>query len=212
MGEVGIESAEMIVLRRTPYRETDVIIAGLSPDFGKLELIAYRAAKPGSGMSALDLFCRVNVAFRPANRDGGLGTLTEAETTEDYADLAKSQDNLQFAARIGRFLLRNSAENSPLPLSFDTLGNILSALCGRIVWSRVQCAVMLKLVFLYENGLLPGLDSMPEVERRKVEAVYERLTECAVGGDAPPDFSEKYWTGLDGYLNGRIVQSQLLWK
>ena len=212
MDENGTESAELIVLRRTPYRESDVIISGISPDYGRLELIAYRAAKPDSGFPALDLFCRIGATFRPATRDGGMGTLTEGEAVESYPELAEKMENLQFAAKIGRFLLRNTAENSPLPLLFDAFGNILSALCGRIAWSRLQCAVMLKLVFLYENGLLPGLESMPEVERRRVEAVYERLTECAVGGEPPPAFSEKYWTGLDGYFNDRIVKSQLSWK
>ena len=33
--------SEFIVLRKTPYRENALVLSGISPDFGKLEVIAY---------------------------------------------------------------------------------------------------------------------------------------------------------------------------
>ena len=37
---MSLVTTNLIVLRKTPYMETSLIISGLSPDFGKLDLLA----------------------------------------------------------------------------------------------------------------------------------------------------------------------------
>lgn len=209
--------SEFIILRKTPYRENALILAGLSPDFGKLEVIAYGAAgsaKPNS-FPVADLFRVLSVTLKDCDLErekNGLLTAGDLELIEDFPDLPRKLDNMKFISKIGGFLLRNSAFESPLPLVYDSLRNILRILSGNGIWSQREAAVIIKLTFLYENGLLPEPENMSAEAAGKVMMLYERIIECAVDAEPLPKLSAEYYLQLDAYLNTLITRNQLPWR
>ena len=113
--------SEFIVLRKTPYRENALVLSGISPDFGKLEVIAYGAAgssKPNS-FPVADIYRVLSVTLKDNDLEQGKNGLLAAkdiELIEDFPDLPRKLDNLKFIGKIGGFLLRNTVFESPLPL------------------------------------------------------------------------------------------------
>ena len=105
--------SEFIVLRKTPYRENALVLSGFSPDFGKLEVIAYGAAgssKPNS-FPVADIYRVLSVTLKDNDLEQGKNGLLAAkdiELIEDFPDLPRKLDNLKFIGKIGGFLLRNT--------------------------------------------------------------------------------------------------------
>jgi len=209
-----LETSEIIVLRATPIKEADLIVSGLSPDFGKLELVAYRARKTGDReFPVLDVFRKLQVGFEPPKSEGTLAVLKEASPLEIYENLPRKIENLEFASGMGRFLTLNTVENSPLPMVFDVFGNVLRALSGQVAWTNAQSGMLFKLAFLYENGMLPDVSTLPPAEQTRLERVYDALMECALSGEpVPASLPEEYQSQLSRYLSGVIVAAGLRWK
>ena len=209
--------SEFIVLRKTPYRENALVLSGISPDFGKLEVIAYGAAgssKPNS-FPVADIYRVLSVTLKDNDLEQGKNGLLAAkdiELIEDFPDLPRKLDNLKFIGKIGGFLLRNTVFESPLPLVYDALRSILRILSNNEVWSQREAAIVIKLTFLYENGLLPEPENMSAEAAGKVMMLYEKIIECAVDAEPLPKLSAEYYLQLDSYLNMLITRNQLPWR
>ena len=176
--------SEFIVLRKTPYRENALVLSGISPDFGKLEVITYGAtgsSKPNS-FPVADIYRVLSVTLKDNDLEQGKNGLLAAkdiELIEDFPDLPRKLDNLKFIGKIGGFLLRNTVFESPLPLVYDALRSLLRILSNNEVWSQREAAIVIKLTFLYENGLLPEPENMSAEAAGKVMMLYEKIIECA---------------------------------
>ena len=209
--------SEFIVLRKTPYRENALVLSGISPDFGKLEVIAYGAAgssKPNS-FPVADIYRVLSVTLKDNDLEQGKNGLLAAkdiELIEDFPDLPRKLDNLKFIGKIGGFLLRNTVFESPLPLVYDALRSLLRILSNNEVWSQREAAIVIKLTFLYENGLLPEPENMSAEAAGKVMMLYEKIIECAVDAEPLPKLSVEYYLQLDSYLNMLITRNQLSWR
>lgn len=209
--------SEFIVLRKTPYRENALVLSGISPDFGKLEVIAYGAAgssKPNS-FPVADIYRVLSVTLKDNDLEQGKNGLLAAkdiELIEDFPDLPRKLDNLKFLGKIGGFLLRNTVFESPLPLVYDALRSLLRILSNNEVWSQREAAIVIKLTFLYENGLLPEPENMSAEAAGKVMMLYEKIIECAVDAEPLPKLSVEYYLQLDSYLNMLITRNQLPWR
>ena len=209
--------SEFIVLRKTPYRENALVLSGISPDFGKLEVIAYGAAgssKPNS-FPVADIYRVLSVTLKDNDLEQGKNGLLAAkdiELIEDFPDLPRKLDNLKFIGKIGGFLLRNTVFESPLPLVYDALRSLLRILSNNEVWSQREAAIVIKLTFLYENGLLPEPENMSAEAAGKVMMLYEKIIECAVDTEPLPKLSVEYYLQLDSYLNMLITRNQLPWR
>ncbi len=209
--------SEFIVLRKTPYRENALVLSGISPDFGKLEVIAYGAAgssKPNS-FPVADIYRVLSVTLKDNDLEQGKNGLLAAkdiELIEDFPDLPRKLDNLKFIGKIGGFLLRNTVFESPLPLVYDALRSLLRILSNNEVWSQREAAIVIKLTFLYENGLLPEPENMSAEAAGKVMMLYEKIIEGAVDAEPLPKLSVDYYLQLDSYLNMLITRNQLPWR
>lgn len=209
--------SEFIVLRKTPYRDNALVLSGISPDFGKLEVIAYGAAgssKPNS-FPVADIYRVLSVTLKDNDLEQGKNGLLAAkdiELIEDFPDLPRKLDNLKFIGKIGGFLLRNTVFESPLPLVYDALRSLLRILSNNEVWSQREAAIVIKLTFLYENGLLPEPENMSAEAAGKVMMLYEKIIECAVDAEPLPKLSVEYYLQLDSYLNMLITRNQLPWR
>jgi hypothetical protein len=209
-----LETANLIVLRKTPYKETSLIVSGISPDFGKLDLLARGERKLSKKhFPAFDLFREVQVSFSETGKSE-LHTVTDAELVKSFDQVALIPDNFQFAANVGSFLLKNSAPQLPSPLTYDAYRNILENLClvaqkQPAPWSIKQCSVIIKSTYLYENGLLPEDFSSDNSRDQKFHELLEAIIAAGNEGAPLPKCPENYWPHLDKWLNSIIKYHQL---
>ncbi len=206
------ESTQIIVLRKTPYGESDLIVAGLSPDAGKLSLMLRGARKVGATKYPFaDLYCELDVEYAPSDRSE-LFSVGELELAADFTGLAADRDKFTFAGHVGAFLLANSAPGVAAPLTYDALRNVLGCLAAgegeAPPWDLVQMGVIVKLTYLYENGLLPGVAGGTAEEARALE-IFENVINSGIDATPLPEFRPDYWKQLSAYLNRLIAGHNL---
>ena len=197
-------STQFIVLDKRPYKETAMLVSGISPDCGKLSLVVKKAQNISANgeFSGVDLFREFDVSYHDAP-----GTLFNAESFELTASFDAIPDNIKnykMAGRIAQFLLKNLADGVPVPFTYDAMRSVLAHLGGLIepAWSLEQCAVVLKMVFLYENGMLP---EQQDRQQAFIENLISAGIEC---GELPPAKNE-YYTSLNNWLNTLIQYNKL---
>lgn len=87
--------SKAIVLRRTNYGEADRILQLLTPEHGKVSVIAKGARREKSKLAGgIELFALCDVTFLPGK--GEMGTLTGARLDTFFAHILDSYDRLQF--------------------------------------------------------------------------------------------------------------------
>jgi len=132
-----------IVLDKQPYRETALLLRGISPDCGRVAFVLH-GGQSGSRPTA-DLFRELEVEFDDSRGNGEMFTVRKAETLQDFSPVAEHPRNFRMALRIGAFLLANMAPAVGLPYTYDTLRTVLAhlALAGEGAWGLVRCAGVL---------------------------------------------------------------------
>lgn len=204
---MAVFETQFLILKRTPYREGDWILAGISPDYGKISVIIRNGRKAEDGMyPEADIFREFDMEYSmPENSE--LGNVRSLELIADASGVADDPEAFRFAGAIASFALANSAPEAGLPLSYDVLRNILLD-CAQgkenRVWSREEASALLKLTWLTENGLLP--------DPGKNADFLENVIDCGVNGDAMPETRPGYWRDLGNYLNSLIKQANLRWN
>lgn len=199
-------STQFIVLDKRPYKETAMLVNGISPDCGRLSLVVKKAQSiSASGeFSGVDLFREFDVCYDEESS----GTLFNAETLELTAvcdSIADNIRNYKMAGKIAQFLLKNMADGVPVPFTYDAMRSVLAHLngnCQETAWTLEQCAVVIKMVFLYENGILPEQQGR---QQEFVDALIAAGIEC---GDLPAAKPE-YYTSLNNWLNSLIEYNHL---
>lgn len=84
-----------IILTRTNYGEADKIVTLLTPDMGKVRLMAKGVRKPKSKLAGgVELFCVSQVGYITGRTD--LSTLTSARIERQFEHIAKDIDRTMF--------------------------------------------------------------------------------------------------------------------
>ena len=137
-----------IVLRRTNYGEADRILQIITPEHGKLGVMAKGVRREKSKLAGgIELFSVVDITLHPGK--GNLTTLTSARLDTFFAHILDDYDTLQF----GYFVLKDigkAAEIVHEPVFFDLCVRALTALNSPKVplaitesWYRLQMAILL---------------------------------------------------------------------
>lgn len=206
-------SANLIILRKTPYMETSLVINGLSPDFGRLDLLVKGELKLGAKKyPVMDLFREVQVSFYE-NHSSAMRCAIGAELVAEHDSIAEIPENFMLAARLGNFLLNNTQPELPCPQTSLVLGNVLAQLgpggneellkkrfFGQL-WGRLHCSVILKIGFLHENGFMPDTLSDNETQNHEQQLFIEQVVEAGLGEAALPERANRYWPQLDRWLD-----------
>lgn len=159
-----------IILSRTDYGEADRIITVLTPEQGKLRLIARGVRKIKSrAAGGVELFSVSELTYMQGR--GALGTLVSAHLKDHYGDIVQNIERVQLGYNLIKML--NKATEDELEIEyFLLLEQGFKALNTR--------AIPLKLVRLwFEAQLLrlsghgPNLHTDVTGERLKVQAKYE---------------------------------------
>ncbi len=189
-------STPVLVLRKTPYSESSIIAATLSPDHGRLDFVIRGAKKiSGKKMPQVDLFRELHVEFRMKN--SGLQNLYSSELLNFYDGIASFPDNYLKACEIGTFILRNSHPMIPCPEVYFAMKNAFDALSKSS--ADIPWAELVKLVFLDEHGFLPE-DLSVAGDSRKAE-VMEKLINSIVSGNTLPDFPTNTWRKIADWID-----------
>ena len=200
-----IATSQFIVLAKLPYRESALLLNGISPDYGRLSLVLHGALKSGGGGAAVDLYRELEVEFKEEEKST-LYTVTSAELVTEFDALAERTRPFLMAGRIGSFLLKNLPVGVPQPYTYDALRSILHHLSGKMregEWTLEQCAVVIKTAYLYENGLLP------EGASDRQRDFLENLVAAGIDNSELPESASGYWHQLNGWLNALLDYHQL---
>ncbi|MBR7104614.1 MAG: recombination protein O N-terminal domain-containing protein [Lentisphaeria bacterium] len=197
-----IVTTQFLVLEKRPYRESALIIRGVSPDCGRASFVVHGAQKIGEKKTpVVDLYRELNLEYKD-DAPGDLHNADRVELLNDFSSLADRQLNFKMAVKIGHFLLRNTPENVPQPYTYDAASSVYRHLAapdgeeGR--WSLVQCAVVLKCAYLYENGLLP------EGGTQEQNDFLENLVASGIDGSPLPACRPEYWNSLNNWMNSLL--------
>lgn len=205
-----IFSTQLLVLVKRPYRETALLLDGISPDCGKLSLVLHGGQKfSGKSFPAADLYRELDVEFNDDDRST-LHTATRAEIIADFGTLAESPRNFALAGKISAFLLKNMQPDLPQPYTYDSFKSVLSRLAGQgggeydtAPWTLEQCAVVIKTAYLYENGLLP------EARSEQQNDFLENLVASGIDNSPLPECAPQYWGALNKWLDSLLKFHQL---
>lgn len=177
-----------IILRKTPFQDTGLILACLSPDFGRIDLLCRGVRKFGKrSFPVIALFREISIDFKEPKNASGLASLRAPEPILSHDALAEEPSAYMAACALASFLLHNSRPMVALPETFRALSRMLT----KTAESRTANPWLsyVKLVFLCENGLV----SVPEDRQN----ILDSVTAFAAGlqNDPPPfrpDFLERF--------------------
>ncbi|NOY75430.1 MAG: hypothetical protein GXP32_06525 [Kiritimatiellaeota bacterium] len=175
---------EMIILRKTPFQDSGLILAGLSAELGRLDVVLKGARSVGARKSNVaDLFRVVGIEVN-AERDG-LQTAYSLDLIETNDDIALRSGSYLDACSIAEFALRNSQPG----VECRHFASAVRTAFLRLSREEVSFAGMLvQLVFLYDHGFLPE----PEGGNGETARVVERLLTAATGAAPMPDLPAEY--------------------
>jgi recombinational DNA repair protein (RecF pathway) len=198
---------EVIILRKTPWRESSLIVVGLSAEFGRLDFMVRGGKRVGArDFPAVDLFRMLNVEFR--HGDSGLQPLIRADLVRDHDRLTDRPERYFEACRIAAFILRHAPTHLPAPRLYRVLARALATMTDPACEPRSPgWYSLMRLVFLAEHGLLAIDDDAPEEEGHDVQAVrrQHRLLVAlllAAEEDVPiPNLGPAYWPQFEDWLD-----------
>lgn len=146
-----------IILRKTPFQETGLILACLSPDFGRIDLLCRGVRKFGKkSFPVIALFREISIDFKEPKNASGLASLRAPEPVLSHDALAEEPSAYMAACALAAFLLRNSRPMVALPDTFRALSLMLTKTAE--TRTATPWLSYVKLIFLCENGLV----SVPE--------------------------------------------------
>lgn len=115
-----------IVLARTDYGEADRIITVLTPDQGKLRLMARGVRKSKSKLAGgIELFSTSSITFIEGK--GDIGTLISSRLVKHYEQIVSDIERVQAGYRLIK-QLNKCTEDSPGPEYYDLLEQSYAAL------------------------------------------------------------------------------------
>ncbi len=137
-----------IVLRRTNYGEADRIVNFLTPEHGKLSVMAKSVRREKSKLAGgIELFARCDVTVSTGK--GELGILTGARLEKFYSEILSDYDRLQFGYDVIKQVSK-AADQLDEPAFFDLLDQALESLNDHSIelkvvktWFWLQLAILL---------------------------------------------------------------------
>ncbi len=160
-----------IVLSRINYGEADRIITVLTPDSGKLTLIAKGVRKSTSKLAGgIELFSESEIGYIEG-RSGGMGTLTTSRLIKYYDNIVKNLDRTTQGYEYIR-LLNKITEDITDAAEYDLLRRVFASLDDfSIALDLVQAWFLAQL--LHHNGSQPNLDQTNNGEALSEKSQYK---------------------------------------
>lgn len=159
---------EGIVLSRTNFGEADRIITMLTPDQGKVRLMAKGVRKIKSKLAGgIELFSVSNISFIPGKRD--ISTLISSRLHKHYGQIAKDINRTMLGYELLKRIDR-ATEDATEPEYYDLLKTTLEALDAKVQEELLELwfdAQLLKLA-----GHQPNLVTDSRGQRLQLDQLY----------------------------------------
>lgn len=170
-----------IVLRRTNYGEADRILQLLTPDYGKMSVIAKGVRREKSKLAGgIELFAVCDISV--IDGKGGIGTLTSARLDTFYSHIIEEYDRLQFGYEAIK-QVGNAAEAVSEPAFFELLRTTFASLDSSEIndkitetWFWLQLAILLGVglnLSTDENGMKLVEESRYNFSEDSMSFVYQ---------------------------------------
>ena len=194
-----IKKTSVIILRKTPYKETSLIVSSLSPYYGRLDFILKGELKiTKKKIPTVDLFRELEIEYK--DRDVELISPSTMDLLNSYDDISLYPKYFATACKIAIFLLKNTYSGIPCKNSYSSIKNILSKLSTNT--EILYPETLIKLEYLNENGLLPYSHTNSEnLKFSKQNKLIELLLKYSKGEiDTLPDLSKEYWKRFNDWI------------
>ncbi len=198
-------TTRFLVLRKTPYSESSLVLAGISPDAGQIHFLVRGARKLGRRhFPEADLFQILEVRYRRGS--GTLCTWQGAEPEASFRGVAAVPACFAGACRLAAFALANVQEGLPAPRFFAAMAAALGRLAdpgagaAQAVSSSFVGAAM---VFLDEHGLLPDHPDNERLERQR-----NWLLQAAEKPGPLPELPETDWRNLEKWMTALLLHHE----
>lgn len=180
--------SQFLVLQKTPYQGSSLIVSGLSPTLGQMAFFVRLPSQKSKKVFAyFDLFRLLRVNYRKGK--GELFFCEEGECISDFSMLASSYENFQAACWMAKFALANVLPGISQPRFFR---GMLVALQRLSLQQQSPAAILtgFALTWLEEAGCFDSTTlSSAEMAQCKI------LLQMAAGGDMPA-LTEDNWQQL----------------
>ncbi len=161
---------QAIVLRRIDYGEADRIITLLTPDQGKLRLMAKGVRRLKSKLAGgIELFSVSQITF--VRGRGEIGTLISARLSEHYGAIVSHIDRVQLGYEFIK-IIDKTTEDEPEEDYFRLLEHTFLALNDARVPSEL-IRVWFDTQLLTLDGHTPNLQTDTEGHKLKVDKLYD---------------------------------------
>jgi len=202
-----------IVLRKTPYQETSLIVSGLSPEYGRLDFLLKGARSVSRRkFPVMELFREFSIEFKESSGRSGLFSMQNHEPIARHDDIVKNTDNYLAACKYAGFLLKHSQPMLEAPAayhSFCVMLNRMEETNRTEPWRTFAL-----LVFLDEGGFLPEHHSEEDEGGNEDDngGLLNRIISCASGeaGAENPEISESYSRKLTEWAESLCLYHSLL--
>lgn len=185
-----MSETDYIILRKTPFRESSLIVSGISPEYGRLDFIMRGHSSGKSGkFSVAGLFRELHIEFKTKKEDlSGLLTAGKLELVENHDSIAENIPGYLAACELAAMLLSNTSPMIAIPGTYRSLQLYL-----RSIQKGKKPEPYLSLVYL---TLLHESGELPLQEGRAGDFLNDLLTLVGAGDDLPQNIPENYWEKL----------------
>jgi DNA repair protein RecO (recombination protein O) len=126
---------QAIVLRRTDFGEADKIITVLTPDHGKISLVAKGVRRLKSKLAGgIELFSINSISYIKGR--GELGTLVSSRLEQNFSAIIKDIERVRLGYEVIK-LVNNTIEDDAEPEFFESLGQAFAALNDESISSEL---------------------------------------------------------------------------
>ena len=181
---------DYVILRKTPFQDSSLIVSGISSGFGRLDFLLKGARSVSRRrFPEAELFREFHVIFREAKSAEGLSSMLSCDPAGRHDGIAEKPDHYVSACAYASFLLRNTKPMLAVPDTYRAFSVLLSRL-EREPESEPWISLA-KFVFLYENGFVPqnGDGGSEAEEESGLSASIRKLMTLALDPEhvLPPD-------------------------
>ena len=192
----GSFKTRYMILRKTPFRDTSLVVAGISADHGRLDFVLKGARAIGKKQfPTADVFREFQLEFRPSRRPESMPTLLSMDLTASHDGIAQSMDCYLAACAFASDTLRRAQPMLEMPLTWQAFSVMLTRM-ERTLSPKIPL-MLARLAVLREHGMLSDVVPYPDLAAP--------LFHCAVDADAPwPDIDETALNRIDSWVETRF--------
>lgn len=184
---------ELIILKTVNYGDSSSILNCLSPDVGRIAILARGAKKISrKNFPQIGLF-RTYKAILGKPGQGDLFLLNSLDMLSQNDRLASSPSLLEFSGSISRFSLSSNFENVPCPVFYHALTDCLQIIETNSVPINAWICRLIT-VYLMEQGLFPDINLT-----KQQKTIISQLIDKSSQGLEELDLKEDQWTSLKNW-------------